>query len=932
MQTRLLIALSAGALVVLAAFWQLHATPESVRPRIPSRMDVDEQAAAGISPLESDFAPLRDPAELPLSEPPPAPAVNNNPARGTLWLRVIDADTNRPLADTHCPLLRTNGYNFEPDERQALPARTDALGMIELDALVVESTDGDPWAEVVVWSDYHEVGVSHLPVPRGWYFPGSVYDFNQAILELLEKPSRLPLDVRVRRTASVRITLRDRYGLPVPHGMLAPTLLMQDDYAFEWLRSFGPELELASPEGWASDARDLRQDIRVEFIKCELIGGGVAEEPRYPWMDEEGVAANQFGSLDLTGLPCTSLGVLAWHPRYGLATASARLQSGHNNLDVYFRDDLAGELRVKVLWPDGPDGVDDLSFELMRTGPEGLPDAIATAPDWWGQSWYFTHLPGAACELLVSGVPPGWLHLSVEDEDGYRAGMALELAPGESRVVTLHLGEGAMAAWTPVIRSGGVQLAEAPLFLTGGEMAYRDLVVVQHDPREGTTEALELSPGHYTAWLPTLDPFHFTLSPGQKRTDIFELLSLNVNMTIGLDLARLLGDPEEGARLDLYPTGIWRDSLEHLYALDDVMRGLDADYDLLLPGVVRGWKLPPGTYKWELHGATGSIDGRVTFTPEGPKSLHFGLASLPGYEVLDVTLIGFASDDPGEVYFEPSMKIDTAVYPGKPGGLDFPGEYASEELAVGPGHALKVSDTRWLVYAPRGRQVISVWNSDSGRDFHVTVPGRNVISASEIGEQGFRTLTLRSHPGDDEGEWSELMFDDYDIELTDGQGWMMKAWADSEEPVPPGPFSVRVTRERYHEAGGSSLSFTVVEFGKGSEPLELDLWKLACQPAAKLNLSFKGRGSPEAPLDAWWFDGEGPRVVGLIALDDGARPVALPVPSRYMPDGKLEFAFEGLCLPAGRYRVIPWPGAPEKYLREFTLQSGVTTTIVVQGG
>jgi hypothetical protein len=115
----------------------------------------------------------------------------------------------------------------------------------------------------------------------------------------------------------------------------------------------------------------------------------------------------------------------------------------------------------------------------------------------------------------------------------------------------------------------------------------------------------------------------------------------------------------------------------------------------------------------------------------------------------------------------------------------------------------------------------------------------------------------------------------------------------------------------------------------------LDLNSLAYEPYARVTLVFSGRGSPDRSFDAWWY-GESKPAPLLLALDQsfGGAPryVGLGEPDRVLPDGRLEFTYDNRMLPPGRYKVIPWHGAAEKYCKTFTLASGSNSTITVEGG
>lgn len=947
MQTRfLIIALAACAVLVLGAFWQMSQPNERTRKYKPGRVSLDAPLDDQQAPLPVEFVPEALEPET-LQAPPPAPLLTNDPGRGNVWLRVIDADTNRPLANTDCRLLQA-GYQYWGDYAYAEDvkpgyARTDADGLISLTVQVLgDGDETDESAQVVIEPDAEETVTMRMPVPGGYYAADGIWELGEKLYELTRKPLTTPIDVMVRQLASVRITARDRYGMPIPDAYLSATLLDSNYEHSDWLERFCPDHDTEDLGEWKAEADELRRVIRRDQLTCMRVGAPIEHDPEdIPWYSEDAAAADQFGTLSFRHLPCMGVGVLAWHPRYGTAVGRLNLQSGRNELNVYFREELSCELRIRVNRSgDEEEQSDWLEVEISRSGPYGLSDFIMDGEDWFSRNWDFGGITAGTCELVVAGVPPGCWHVWV-GENYYAAGENVELAPGETRVVDLYLGEANQAQWTPIIRSGGVQLSEAALYLLGGEIAQRTHYDIYFDSETGETDHLELPPGNYVAWLPTLEAFRFTLAPGQKRKDEFELKSLNVNITLGLDLAKLLGDPDEGARLDLMPTDMWDDAREHLYALDASMRKLDADYDLLKPGFVRGWMLPPGEYEWQLYGDNSSVEGCITFTEKGPTSLHFGIDSLPGYAALDVTLIGFPLDEPPELaIYEDSLEY-FALRPrgrSKRGRLmeDVPSdevfrEQVFDNVVV---QVLQISDTRWICFGPPGRMLLNVWDAENDRNFPVKLPSRITVNAHELGMHGFRELQMLEEPEDPEAppvhpeDWD---YDDFDVELS-APGWFERLEYDYECDAPHEAFRVRVVRSRYFNSGASQCEFAEIECAKGTDDVVLELWKLDYRPCATLDLEFKGRGSPDQNFDAWWFHEGGPRAPRLYALDAAGknpRIVYLSGVNDYMPGGRLEFAVRGLVLPPGKYRLVPWDKAPAKYVQDFALQSGQHTTITV---
>jgi hypothetical protein len=105
--------------------------------------------------------------------------------------------------------------------------------------------------------------------------------------------------------------------------------------------------------------------------------------------------------------------------------------------------------------------------------------------------------------------------------------------------------------------------------------------------------------------------------------------------------------------------------------------------------------------------------------------------------------------------------------------------------------------------------------------------------------------------------------------------------------------------------------------------------------AATVTLTCQGYGDPGNPVDPWWMPASklGPRVA-YFAIRIGTRwwPVDLQGADEICPGGRIEFAYKDRPLPPGNYRVVPWPGAAEKYCREFELKAGQHLDVTIKTG
>lgn len=953
MQTRFpVVALAVSGLLVVAGVWLALTPKESPRPKVPTATGADLMGYEFDDPLELESLPVNDvetsePVNAKLTTPPIAPPIVNDPATGKVWLRIIDADTNRPLAKKSVSLLpvgyaATNEWRYLTEEPRPAPRFTDADGLLALSV----STETAEECDVLFDVPNNEISFLLLPVPRGWYPCEDVYELTQRLFDLSDEPTTEPLTLWVRRNASVTVVARDRWGVPIHDAKLKVDLLIDDSAPGMWIETFCTPDYAEWFEDWQTDTNELRAELQTAQMRCTVNGAFMPDDDydaEY-WQDNEFTTTSNSGVAEYLDVPCISVGAVAWHPLYGTATATLKLESGRNSLDVFFTEPPCAELRVRVnSLPASDDPEDEVGIGLKRSGPYGVSEFLQEASVWAGQYW---ELPagGSTWEAVFTGVPPGWWHVGLNGIHDTEAGANVELVSGESKTIQLYIGDNAQAYWTPVIRSGGEQLAEASFFLLGGMESERDEWTVVRGEEGFESEAIGLAPGVWTVWVPTLPPFTFTLKPGEKRRDIFDLKTLSVSFTLELDLALYLGNPKEGAQLNLYPVGAFEDAREHLYAMDAQLREADPDYDILKAGVPSIWSVPVGDYEWTLSGEDRDLSGRISFTATGPTSVVFGTDSLPGYAVLVVDLVGFDADNPPDLWIDNSSTGDFAV-------MQPDEEYARGPMVVFPDllelnsdetvqvERVQVSAERQLFFAPPGTMILEVSGDGLSGQRVVTFPGKLTLRPNQFGLTKVQFVTTREAAeqeanGEEPAGDSNVEEIEYAIE-TYSEGGVYERVYDEEWEAPPGKVKLRVQRSIYFMDGSVSVGIAEFQIELKAKPLMVELARQQYVALASLDLVFKGRGSPEQATDAWWFSKEGPsapRLYELNGITGTPRHVELDRLSQYMPQGRLEFSCRGLALPPGRYRLVPWPGASAKYVQEFTLKSGAHTTITTQGG
>ena len=949
---KLVVGLVAAVLVISGLVWvvvdPVHAPAKD--PQRPNVARVQQPESPISEPLsETPLTEVETPERL--DKPPAPPLLENDPKTGRVWLRLIDDATNRPIVDKTVELVpawvppRKGTYRYRTDQPR-IPRATDGDGVLSMSALTVGINDEGGTADVV----YNDISIEalqlHVPVPKGWYPLFNIVDLAEALGELREHPSRGPLDLHVREACKVTVTVRDRWGVPVSDAMLRADLISPTEEESDWAGHFcEPDYSIWRSD-WLEECEQQHERLPRMQVRCE-IGGKLHDDidhnPHY-FRDEGFSEGGSLGVKKYTGLPVMGFGVIAFHPLYGVATAKLNLQSGSNALDVRFEQVERCELRVRVHWKGKPEGgSENVNLHLDPSTPHGVTSYVRNTYGRLQMAW-MVPLGSDSWEARITGLSPGWWHAGISHALP-EPGELFEVAPGGTKIVDLYVGDEAACRWTPIVNWGGKQLESADVMLLGSDY-YRLREVVEHDPAAGNTDALELAPGRWTAYLPTLEPFHLELKPGEERTDVFELQSVKVQFTITQELVDVVGGGRESLLLHLQPVGTW----DEMSCFDLAMESnelADAEFCEMKPGITRTWNLPGGEYQWHLDGWEEAFAGYLSIPYTGIMRFDLGLDSLPGYSVLEVQLSGFTPDNAPEVTasgaeelaIEPAPRVkDNNMW------LDEPTEMHEDLFRAADARVVRIDHVRYAVISAPGPVKVHVEQGDTGRSFLAQAPGQIEVHLDDLESSMQPNLWIVEQLADPEdlyadgnefAESEEVEYLDQRIEFYGAAGWYIAlhlVFGVEDLSLPPGRVTVAVHRTEYAHSSLARNRYARFDIEITGERVVIELANLSYTDAARVDLVFRGRGSPDKNEDAWWFHEYGPRAIRLLALDDYDRVVVLDWLDSYMPEGRLEFGFRDLVLPPGRYRLIPWPDAPDKYCHEFTLTPGAHSQVTVQGG
>lgn len=961
---RLLIPLVLALAFGLLAAWQLLAPSRAGAPaggNLPVNTAAARDASRPLDGVSPDALPEKAPGPITLPEPPAAPEIRNDPAGGSLWLRVIDADTNQPLALADCelwPALQMAGwpswgYIFNTDDcHMGSPtdppqqrARLDEHGMLALrcETLATEPdnirTLRDTTKQVLLAPEGWRM---MLPIPPGYEpaaLAGTISTQARKLAEVrVATPS--PIDWLVRKAPGLRVTVQDGQQRPlaglavwlIPEEAPTPVqhwaVVQSGSYGYTHGPTVlggeaGPLWGPSMAERQANELQYLRElaaqphcvdDIDLE---SELEGidedDPVAEAGRTQFFSVTGAA----GMAEWPTLFTGRWRVLTFGGGQAITEQVVELRQGLHELTLNMPAPTFGTLRV-IAVHTGSEEPGGLGLRVESVGPFGR------FPDDFGLDVISNgFVRDTGNEFLVGGLTPGFWLVSLGDDYGYHS-VVVQLAAGEHKTVEIIVGDDAFGTWAPFLRFGGRPVKGGMVWLRGGQYADAEQISLEWEDDALAPTPIELATGHYVAWVPGLPPVQFEIKPRQTTSTAFDVPTASVSFSIDQTLAAWLSPDGDPIRLDLHGTGVYEDS-EFFHAMGMVLFDQDEGYEFLSPGRNSNWWVPPCEYRWELHGGENYLEGTLRIAA-GSTTVHFSFNNLPGLACLEITVPD--AEDDTELYVD----MDQDNNP-----IDLVAAWRSMSDGVEPwnGHDVGVEQlrlpgtNRWLVLGPAGTQTLRLIHGENQREYVVTLPGSLTARLSELGPDvdthGRLVLELN------EGDMAEYQG------TALGPGYWCEVAPDSYNGLPLGPVTVHLTRRLVDENGEytgvvQSHSFSAT---LGEEPHVVKVSGLPWVTAATLTLTCQGYGDPGNPVDPWWMPASrlGPRIAS-ISIKDGNRwwPVDLQSPDEICPGGRIEFAYKDRPLPPGTYRVVPWPGAAEKYCREFELKPGQHLQVTIKTG
>ncbi len=948
---RLLIALVCLAPAVVAVLWfvvdQAPSSPHG--SGASTRLDLDPPAASNQIAATTEV-----PTSLP--RPPVAPEVVNDARQGTIWLRMINANSNRPVRNLDCDLwwfcLRPDLESFfeHPDSRRA-PAPpsfqpsgrrpTDADGLIALSTATVNFDAAQNYrnnARTTVDAYFDQRGGRAdllLPLPPGSEPAFDVGTLYSSLMALAGTPASKPIDVTVRRRPGIYGKVRDQAGSPIVDAWVYAFAVQATPETHRWAwmespeyRSFQdhtPQVRLLGDGPRAvshSEAAGLMQKVSGAQSAGWLRMGemhsltGQLRPPRVAQRDStepRRLRCNTDGTFAFPGAYSATWVVAAFTETHGLVWQFADATSQRANVELVLGPTALGGIALHLVCSKD-ETLESLELTWQQAGPWGCVQGIGVAGDSFEVDWNANH-PEA--DILLGGIPPGTWCLCVQ-EAGRTHSALVAVQPGIVAEVRLVIGSQSETRWTPWLRFGSRPVHGGQLYLCGGPFRTPTIVTIKWQDEEVGPAPITLVSGEYVAWLPGLPPMSFSLAAGESRTDVFDIPAISCAFSIDQGLAEQITDERLDVGLNLFGQDVFADP-EFLRHFGAVLLDQDEAYDILTPGKTSMWWLPPGRYTWALEGTLRILRGTLEVRP-GTNKFHFSLIDLPRLARLDVAVPGASEDEPAELSF---IGDDTAVATVPAGGPVYVPKAINESQA----HVFSFDyGKRQIAFAVPGVHTASVYQGRKYLRCPVTFPG----SASLVPQAGDWTEVAYLRLGKSSHE--ELRHDGLFFEAG---GWC-KAVHRSYTEIEPG--RVRMLILRYTDSSGL-VGCASVEFELAAQQRKtLAVDDLVYEAPGRVNIRCTGRGDPESLIDPWWMGAhsQGPRLFLLQSLDRavGNAPAAVQLnrPDAFFQAGKPSFAYVNRPLPPGRYRAIPWQGAPEKYCRTFEVKPGATVDIAIQGG
>jgi len=938
---------------LMAALFALQAGGTAPAP-MRHRGDTDGQVADAPKPRVPKSAPNAAKPELPpLKEPPPKPATRNDPATNKVWFRLLDAETNRPIVNT--PATFASFYTY--DERvwwrasnSFGDAKTNAEGLFVgtyRDYSRQPSSEPKPGEPPLPDDADLQVSEGDLlncpyPLAKNYEPETSTEELQLPLLAFAHGKYAEIIDVRLRKMRKVTGTVVDANGKPVPGaGVFAVPHRGHQNDAFlqEWSYYYMdiPPNDEAWERPGTRTAKIIQRQFEDERPTISAIKGAAIEPRgehsrpdrfRYTaaskwatfWTETSGAQ----GRFEIAELPRGEWVLGAWHPAHGFITQLITLIQSDGEVSLALPNDKTASVDLIIDWVGEPP-------------PEKLNISVSAA-DPYGRS--LGHGISATRECTPSGSGP-W-HFTIEGLregiwvfDAEHCAQALALKSGAREGLNLRCGKGVLGKWRARIFGSTAMTEHVRVQSTSG------LRLI--DSHDGTTlhgitdDDWRLLPeGDYEASIAGAPAMRFSIVPGcELETELSVVLS-TVAFSISAELAQILGGENEAIDLTLEPAD---DALPYpgenppglaavfAHVLDaKIEDGPEDDFSItdLAPGRINNWQIPRGVYHWTLRGRRDAVGGTVDLRAQS--RVEFSLSNLPGMAVLSWVLSDEQSrtECRAAVTYNLVQTLDDISDVGEVNEKCWTLESERQFLWA-------TDDRTMFLVAPPGRHVVSFASGDNDVNRILEFPGTVRLLPREFA--AWQPSAVRLDYTNGSHEYSSAMaiapdgsYDFLQIDRTTKAEFFLR----------DGPWTLYVLRLQPRNASNEPRSFEWAVFSLVvagcDQTIELDSGSYV--PYGSLRLELSGKALVGEQRDPWWLDNT---EIGIRALDIGAGGICAM--GALMPRAlwsrelslKPRKGSGKLAVPPGRYKIIPWPGAPESACKIVTVEPGIECVVRFEG-
>lgn len=615
--------------------------------------------------------------------------------------------------------------------------------------------------------------------------------------------------------------------------------------------------------------------------------------------------ADEHGRCRFDHIPDCHIGLLAWSPTGPLAARCLEPGAHGDKQLLEITETAAPKLRVRL-------HRDELATEVEF----GVAPVLGH-----GVNWTLQHGQGEFNDYLFTGLEPGIFTLGHTDSSDART-----VSITESREYLLELWTGTdLCQVTAAISRAGETLT--PLNLSWRRAEDLQWCSQSYDALRPPA----LPPGRYMFRVSDTLQTEVELARGETRQVVFELPQGDFLLKPDPRLVAALGVPLADLRFSVRPLGqqLYEGGYRELPVLNDVTAvelAASRKWPLLATRIaVSGFggrgdfevdltKHPPGEVlvgKAELD-ATGEF--QLSIAPGAQRWLRLEVGGEPRTSNRWWTALGDLTADGRETFQPFSRAFDEGNPVQRTRNLRVPKGGGQVSMTLPP---TEPYDPTWLNFWARPSDKLEI-------DCANPAPG-----------------AIRLHLASQNSYW---------VQVVDAKGWVWSNYDVSPReavdeilfsiPCNPGRATVQVScvshdADRYG-SGLEQVAQAILDVAQGTTDLPWEALQFGPLKLGELEVAISGVASPDRNTAAWtqeigWASRFGETWHGqqvTIHRLEGGRPVGVvemgwpvgvsnPAPVR---------TFHGGFAP-GEYRVIPWPGAPEKLWRTVAIRQGETTRV-----